>query len=199
MANKTLTFHPIKESFYYPVGEYIYKQIYIVEEYADLIKNKIFPNRSDETLGIWCRGSSGSIISGLLVYLLKDSFKEVYINHVKKDGEISHADSMDFTNTDYNIIVDDIVATGDTMINILEKINEYYNYKSSSSDLIPINIDALLITGTVTTDRIINYCFNNKMYIGNITGSKMKYGQNLVSYKCTYQYDDNTKKLVLIE
>ena len=100
----------------YPVGDYIEEAINFVNSaLIVLMKDKNFP-KSD--IAIWCRGSSGAILAGLLANgLLVQGYQDITVNHVKKENEKSHSANFFFTKTT-NIIIDDFTCTGDTINHI---------------------------------------------------------------------------------
>ena len=99
----------------YPVGENIKSYFDSCKEVAEIIE-KEFPNKS---ITFWCRGSSGAMISALVCQHLGD----VNIFHVKKQNEISHYSSIDHYN-EINIIIDDLMASGETVNYIHQKMIE---------------------------------------------------------------------------
>ena len=99
----------------YPVGENIKFYFNSCKEVAEIIE-KEFPNKS---ITFWCRGSSGAMISALVCQHLGD----VNIFHVKKQNEISHYSSIDRYN-EINIIIDDLMSTGETVDCIYQKMIE---------------------------------------------------------------------------
>lgn len=105
------------ESISYPVGLHIDEAL----SFMDSVIRKIdtiedFPTKD---IAIWCRGSSGAILATILAqYFHTDGFTNVQINHVKKKGEDSHSSNF-FDNHDINIVIDDFVASGSTIRNIM--------------------------------------------------------------------------------
>jgi adenine/guanine phosphoribosyltransferase-like PRPP-binding protein len=99
----------------YPVGAHMTDNKPIIEDMASSIA-KVFP---DKDYVLWCRGSSGAIIAGILSYLLPN---KTSINHIKKEGEYSHSNMVLVDNSLTNIIVDDLIASGTTIDAILEKM-----------------------------------------------------------------------------
>ena len=99
----------------YPVGENIKFYFDSCKEVAEIIE-KEFPNKS---ITFWCRGSSGAMISALVSQYLNN----VNIFHVKKYNELSHYSSIDHYN-EINIIIDDLMSTGETVECIYQKMIE---------------------------------------------------------------------------
>jgi len=99
---------------YYPVGMNIGYNSETINQYCRVIEN----NYSDKQIVLHCMGSSGAIIAGIIAY----NISNVTINHIKKDGEQSHdCQPGHFDKRLINIIVDDIVASGSTVRDILSK------------------------------------------------------------------------------
>jgi len=100
---------------YYPVGEHITNYFHTCKEIGDHI-NELFQGQS---ITLWCRGSSGAIISALVSQHIEAS---VEIYHVKKHGEDAHCDSL--IHHDINIIIDDLMATGETVEQIYKEMKK---------------------------------------------------------------------------
>jgi len=117
----------------YPVGEHLSKNMPIIDEMARLLK-KEYGTRS---LNIWCRGSSGAIIAALVgsQYILAGG--QVKVCHVKKDGENAHSSGASHNPTATNIMIDDFVSTGNTVMQIWVKQQTYTN--GSPMDLLIIS------------------------------------------------------------
>lgn len=102
----------------YPVGRYINDAISFIDAVVNQIdKDDSFPTQD---LAIWCRGSSGAILAALLSqYFCTEGFREVRINHVKKPNEYSHSSNSLHVGA-CNIIIDDFIATGETVREIMK-------------------------------------------------------------------------------
>lgn len=140
---------------FYPVGKNMPKAIRFVNEtFTSLLD--ILPE-SVAFINIWCTGSSGAILAGLLANKLLSPEMEmqqslsVIVQHIKKDGEEAHEDyngigyaGMIGADNDlyWNIIIDDDIASGNSMTRIYNKI-EYY-YKQSTFYPMP-KIDVLIV------------------------------------------------------
>ena len=96
-----------KDSNGYPVGEHIREYFNLSREIGTII-NENFPEKS---ITLWCRGSSGAIIAALVSQHI---FAGVEICHIKKSGENAHI-SIPTPQHDINIIIDDLMASGDTV------------------------------------------------------------------------------------
>ena len=97
------------------------------------------------------RGSSGAILSGILIGEMIEY--DIYIYHIKKDGEYSHSSDyypIDFSNP--NIIIDDFISSGETVNAIFEKIQ-----KVNSKEL---KIDTLCVSGGFNIETL-NFRPNN--------------------------------------
>lgn len=103
----------------YPIGSHIDEAIiYINKVYATIILNELFKNRD---INLWCRGSSGAILAGLLAsrLLTTKTFHSVQVIHVKKPNENAHGSDLTYViEGGCNIIIDDFSYTGDTIIHI---------------------------------------------------------------------------------
>ena len=118
----------------YPVGENIKSYFNPCEEVAEIIE-KEFPNKS---ITFWCRGSSGAMISALVSQYLDN----VNIFHVKKQNEIAHYSSIDHYN-EINIIIDDLMCSGETVDCIYQKMIE----KNSK-------VHSIIMIGLIRTNKI---------------------------------------------
>ena len=98
----------------YPVGLYIDEAIAFVKKAMRLIITKqLIP---DTNISIWCRGSSGSILAALLYSELTiNNYSNIRIYHIKKPNETSHDNNCSYNDNAYNIVIDDMVCSGDTI------------------------------------------------------------------------------------
>lgn len=122
----------------YPIGLYINNNMEIIRNMASIIKDKY----KDKSIALWCMGSSGAIISGIVSSLIDN---DVAINHIKKPGESSHNNSSMVIDKKVNIIIDDFIATGATIKNIADKMTIYR-----------VKIDTICISGYVNDKMIKN-------------------------------------------
>lgn len=102
----------------YPVGKRMDLVItYIEEIIATFKRNHINLDKYANVIYIWCRGSSGAILAGMLAYTFKKA--PVIINHVKKEGERSHSyNSLESSKGGIDIVIDDFMDTGETIFRI---------------------------------------------------------------------------------
>ena len=133
---------------FYPVGEHINHYFHICKEIAELITLN-FP---DKSITFWCQGSSGAIISALVSQHLPNS----NIYHVKKTGENSHSYSISHVN-DINIIIDDLMCSGNTVENIANELTEKCHY-----------INCIVMTGRIKK-ALFNTCFTNQTKLNNLS------------------------------
>lgn len=143
----------------YPVGETIAFNLPIINHYTSIIKRLTEKQHKEKTIILYCRGSSGAIIAGIIASQLTE--KKVIVAHVKKDGESSHAGKPTYSEENtFSVIVDDIICSGDTIGEIVSKINH-------------IRFDLLIISGGVSRyviNGFINHNRIKKMYCKNIYG-----------------------------
>ena len=98
----------------YPVGTFISYNTPIIKSMASYIKRK-FP---EGTISLWCRGSSGAIIAGIISSNLKG---RTCIRYISKNNEKRHDKNNHNYETDFHIIVDDFICTGKTIDEIINK------------------------------------------------------------------------------
>ena len=91
----------------YPLGSYINSSLPTIFLMADTIK-KYYGGKK---ISLWCRGSSGAIISGIIASRVDNCI----ICHIKKQREYSHASTSFDAESEVNIIVDDFIETGETI------------------------------------------------------------------------------------
>ena len=110
----------------YPIGKYFSSDNFTYIREAASSINKIFPTG---TLILVVRGHSGSILAGGIAYILKRKDRDVLIS-VSRKAESTHGDNLEgissYTVSDYThiIVVDDFVATGETIKAILKDLTE---------------------------------------------------------------------------
>ena len=98
----------------YPVGTHMQQAIAFIQNVMTVIKS--IGNFPKSNIAIWCRGSSGAILAGLLSSeFYKLGMSEILVHHVKKDGEDSHNSNGSFYTQRHNIIIDDFIASGETV------------------------------------------------------------------------------------
>lgn len=107
----------------YPVGLHIIKWLEVLNCYIYAIQNVVGLRKLN--VGLVCTGSSGAMLSALIVAQLKiDSSVEII--HIKKDGEDSHSGSAsDLSEYDELFFIDDFVSMGFTLNRILSMFPTY--------------------------------------------------------------------------
>ena len=123
--------------------------------------------KKNQSLNLVCRGSSGAIIAGIILYNLHLDKRIVRISHVKKPGEWSHQNHIYLSSTQINIIVDDFMSSGDTLNAIHEAMID--------TDT-PFDVDLLILGGTVNIDKL-EFQPNN-IICGHLSGSQ--YDVNII-------------------
>jgi hypothetical protein len=154
----------------YPIGINLRDTIECAKRYTKGLMEIVKPNH---VINVFSRGSSGAYLASLTIMGLigygynPDNIKLI---HIKKEGETSHSnhESRLFDDEDYNVIIDDFIASGDTINAIYHRMKLTGKVKNtvlivsradkgSIIDFIP----SYLIIG-VTLDR------NNLSYLPNI-------------------------------
>lgn len=132
------------EQLIYPVGNYINENkpliLKLIEEFKKIEEFNGVP------LNLICRGSSGAIVAAMFAMVLEN---DCTIVHVKKDGEKSHSEKTPLNPMGKNIIVDDFICTGETIIEI------YNSFKD----------DKMLIDCICVTGRMQHFDFEVKHFI----------------------------------
>jgi hypothetical protein len=101
---------------YYPIGDNISINLEFIENLKNFLKDNF--NESHD-IKLYCQGSSGAIISGIIAAGLVNY--KVTICHVKKPGENSHWGNVDAYSRKDNtlfIFVDDFIESGQTLIRV---------------------------------------------------------------------------------
>lgn len=130
----------------YPVGHYMRVNLPIIKEMAQWIYLTILENY-DPTgqilVYLVCRGSSGSIISGIVLSeLMSFGMNNVHIYYVRKENEKTHYQGCPLSLDDSVIVVvDDFIATGQTIYYIKKNIEEGIGH--------PRKIDIICVSGDV--------------------------------------------------
>ena len=126
----------------YPIGPNIKVNLPIINNMYRYIKEK-FP---EGTITIWCRGSSGAIIAGIISSKLKGRARVAYIS---KPNEKRHDIVSPYKySVGYNIIVDDFICTGKTIDDIIKKSDRE-------------KFDLLIVSGVVTKEFIKSKSWDN--------------------------------------
>ena len=126
----------------YPIGPNIKVNLPIINNMYRYIKEK-FP---EGTITIWCRGSSGAIIAGIISSKLKGRARVAYIS---KPNEKRHDLVSPYKySVGYNIIVDDFICTGKTIDDIIKKSDRK-------------KFDLLIVSGVVTKEFIKSKSWDN--------------------------------------
>ena len=127
----------------YPVGRAMSITKEIVSEMAYNLR-KIYPNKS-EPLMFLVRGSSGAILAGIITSIMSE-YENIEIMHIKKHGESSHSGNYYiFHKPCKTIILDDFIASGETVNSIYNSVNDYNGN---------ITIDTLCVSGSVFIERL---------------------------------------------
>lgn len=120
------------------------------EKLAEVLITEYFKHMRVNKITLYCRGSSGAILSALVSNYLIGIFPNVEISicHIKKDGEKSHSgtNSLWISNmiSHVSIIIDDFIATGTTIIAIVDQLRKY-NGDTFKPDI-------LCVTGSVSNN-----------------------------------------------
>jgi len=113
----------------YPIGGNLPENIPIVQKLAEELKKHL-----PKEINLWCTGSSGAIMAAFIAQYLGDEYS-IFISHIKKSGEKAHNGSTQFEIAYYNVVVDDFIASGDTILGILKYLEE----KQLSPDLLCVS------------------------------------------------------------
>jgi len=114
----------------YPVGYYIQDAINFINNVTEVIMQMAIKRQFPlKDIDIWVRGSSGAILGGLLCQkLIAIGYENLSVIHIKKEGEDSHTNRVWKTGSKYHIVIDDFVASGETMDKIAEEAGKYIKY-----------------------------------------------------------------------
>ncbi|QQV89768.1 phosphoribosyltransferase [Cellulophaga phage Calle_1] len=126
----------------YPLGAVLSESLNTLKSMAKIV-NAEFSKSKLNRMNIFCMGSSGAITAAIILNEISKENNDIYIIHVKKDGEKSHSSRVDCKNNAFNIIVDDFVESGKT----IEKVYKNAIRRSNVS-----KIDLVIFSGDVTQD-----------------------------------------------
>ena len=125
-------------SFNYPVGCDMQRANKSVCHCVDAFKQLDIDR--EQPIYLWCRGSSGAILATLFAIGIGNDYPNVFISHVKKEGEISHSNAYYVrSGNNVNIIIDDFVATGSTIKAILAEMKN----KDAKPNILIVSTGAL--------------------------------------------------------
>jgi hypothetical protein len=112
----------------YPLGSNMDGAVKLIEAYVKAFKQIGYG--TNKVLNLWCRGSSGAILAGM--FAIKHGH-ECTICHVKKEKEDSHGRGFEpYNDRGINVVIDDFVATGDTLLSIVQRTENFFKYISSN-------------------------------------------------------------------
>lgn len=96
----------------YPIGNRMSTaNAYMIDAYTAFSAIEEYKNKH---VTIVCRGSSGSILATLFASKFPD-IDVVDIQHIKKDGELSHHSGISINNESIVVLIDDFVSSGGTV------------------------------------------------------------------------------------
>lgn len=139
----------VTKSIEYPIGLMLSYNLPIIEKMAETILSL-----NENRILLCCSGNSGSLVAGIISpHLIKEGVNCV-ISYIRKEHENRHM-SSDFSGNHesfFSIMVDDFIATGDTLIRINDRYKKAYRR----------NIDCIC-TSTYNTKKLpfkpkVNIC-----------------------------------------
>ena len=149
----------------YPIARNLTSGLPIIKKMLLILLKFIKKNYDEKRIVFFCRGSSGAIISGLGADYFMNKGYVVFIGHIKKKGESSHNGSTTIYGSDLDgavkIIIDDFVASGETVKAIVDKTIEVYGRDKK------FKFDILCVTGILEKLSELTVDFD-KMPIDNI-------------------------------
>lgn len=150
-------------SFGYPVGVKMGHTVALTKSMANGIREVLTAKGGN--INLFVMGSSGAIIGALVAAELVDWGFQVWVVHFKKEGENSHCNTPRYSENEdtFNIIVDDLIASGET-VNRIYKLASNLWWDSSK----PFFLDALCVTGGFNP-------FNVKFDVGTLISNRGTY------------------------
>lgn len=134
--------NPNLDTMSYPVGANMSDNLRKIKEMANVI-DRHFPHQS---INLWCMGSSGAIIAGIIsAELIAKGYPMPMVCHVKKEGEESHSSSAPYISYGTNILVDDFIRSGSTV----QKIYDGYSRRTGGDCL-----NAIVVTCNVDKHQL---------------------------------------------
>ncbi|MCK9429941.1 MAG: phosphoribosyltransferase [Candidatus Omnitrophica bacterium] len=136
----------------YPIGNHIVYNLPVINSMANGIlgiKNIYFADK--DGLILICRGSSGSIIAGIVANKLFFEIDNITIIHIKKEDEVAHNDGdlhYGIIKNQLIVVIDDFISTGNTIWKIIEKTNIF---------ILPNKYDILCVSGNGATSSLEDY------------------------------------------
>lgn len=136
-----MNFHPLgtDTKIPYPIGCNMAQTLHVIKHMAETFR-KVYPEPEKNSFAFLMRGASGNVTAGILASFLPEYHIQLY--PVRKPHESSHCGrgpllpDRDAT----VVIVDDFMASGETINAIKE---QYLNYK----------VDTLILSGDVACSR----------------------------------------------
>lgn len=127
----------------YPVGENISTWKNYCEDVAKVIVESLYSYNNNlppkEQIALVCRGTSGNILAGIVSYLIETNYDyECNVIPIRKGRAHSSltGEGPTLNCCDAIIVIDDFIATGKTILEILNALNDYFltNYPEKSEE-----------------------------------------------------------------
>ena len=113
----------------YPVESYIM----VNQDYAENVANTIVELYHGKDIALIVRGHSGTLLAGMVSYILISVGYDVQIYISRKSTENSHGENLNgLESLEFNrkiIVLDDFVETGETITTIIDDVRQYFDQK----------------------------------------------------------------------
>jgi len=118
----------ISTGFCYPITKHVFNNYEIIKVFVEhIIKLATDEKNKGVSINLFCTGSSGSFLCGILSYeLIKTLNVIVDVVYVRKEHEIAHSSKVPtfYVEGRINILVDDFIDSGDTIARIIQSIKK---------------------------------------------------------------------------
>lgn len=139
----------------YPLGEFLAENMPQIHLMGRLIVQEYEQGMPD--INIWCRGSSGAIVSALIANEYMAEGGKARVCHVKKQGEQAHSHYPSWTPGAINIIADDFVSSGATVMEVYDSMQRFTSGARMDLMIVTSTCDGMVEFFTGKLRKIISY------------------------------------------
>ena len=115
---------PFEKRLEYPIGDNLRYNLNMIESMNEMLYKILHEYYPGKKVMLFCRGSSGAILAAMASLHLIKKQREVFICHIKKDGEESHSGNPYSARYERKenvlVVIDDFISSGATISSIIK-------------------------------------------------------------------------------